>query len=377
MKKIILPLFAIVNFSILLAKEPDFKLIKIGDADSQLGQGELIDLDNDGDLDWVMGSADLPLWYEYVSDEKWERHVINNTTFTANGATVFDVDNDGDLDIASGSGWYENTGNPKNGFTYHENKAIIAYDNESADLDGDGDKELVALNYLDGLYWYDIKPGKETKNWKGDKIGDGVRGGISPSGIGDMDCDDDLDIVRSHVWYENAEGDASKWIPHRTISNFGVKEGEAQNQNSTRTILYDMDNDGDLDVVQSEANTDNGRVAWHENKDCKGINFYTYWISSSEGSGQDCHSLCLLDYDNDGDMDVFSGGGPKRPEYEQKIFIWENNGVDKKWTKHLLFERKESYEAVSGDVDGDGDTDICFKNWKGDALYFLENKLMD
>ncbi|NBC82651.1 MAG: hypothetical protein GVY19_04635 [Bacteroidetes bacterium] len=378
MKNLIYTFFAIsILTPQIQAQIPEFELIEMGDADSQLGQGELIDLDNDGDLDWIMGSQELPMWFEYLGNDQWKKHIISYTTFTENGAATLDVDQDGDLDLASGNGWYENTGDPTHEFTYHENKAIISYDNEAADIDGDGMDELIALSYLEGLYWYDIREGKEDKRWKEKKIADGVRGGISPDGIGDIDCDDDLDIVRAHVWYENTDGDASNWKPHRTITGFGRKNVENLNQNSMRTILHDMDGDGDLDIVQSEANTINGRVAWHENKDCEGINFFTHWISSSEGSGQDCHSLCLADFDNDGDMDVFSGGGPKVESYNQKLFIWENTGKESIWEKHVLFERKESFEAVCGDVDADGDIDICFKSWKGDKVYFLKNKLID
>lgn len=375
-KRFILP-FVVILTATLHAQTPSFELIEMEAAESQLGQGELIDIDKDGDLDWIMGSQELPMWYEYLGNGKWQKHVISHSTLTENGATAFDIDQDGDIDLAAGGGWYENTGDPEKPFKFRENKAIFAYDNEAADINGDGNDELIALSYLDGLYWYEIRPGKEDRRWKSNKIADGVRGGISPNGIGDMDCDDDLDIVCAHVWYENVDGDASDWKPHRTISNFGVKTGEAQNQNSMRTYLHDMDGDGDLDIVQSEANTKNGRVAWHENKNCKGINFYTYWISSSDGSGQDCHSLCVADFDNDGDMDVFSGGGPKTGSHNQKLLLWENKGKENKWERHLLFERIESFEAVSGDVDGDGDMDICIKSWKGDKVYFLRNNLIE
>jgi hypothetical protein len=354
------------------AQFPEFELIEIGDAKNQLGQGQLIDIDSDGDLDWMIGSQESSIWFEYRGNDSWEKHTISDLSFTEYGATFFDIDGDNLIDMASGSAWYKNTGDPKEPFTMFENGAIIAYDNHFADIDGDGKNEMLAINALDGLYWYDI-PAKPEKKWKKNKIDDGVRGALVPNAVGDMDCDGDLDIVRSNVWYENLNGDGSKWLIHRTIS-FGAKEGEVQN--STRTYLYDMDKDGDLDVIQTEANTENGRVAWHENKDCKGINFYTHWISSSEGTNQDCHTLCVADFDNDGDLDIFSGGGPKVEEYLQRLYFWEDvSGDGTEWKEHLVLERKESFEAVSGDIDGDGDIDICFKNWKGDKVYFLKNML--
>ncbi|MCX5685845.1 MAG: hypothetical protein NT049_19500, partial [Planctomycetota bacterium] len=55
-------------------------------------------------------------------------------------------------------------------------------------------------------------------------------------------------------------------------------------------------------------------------------------------------------------------------------FLWENvDGKGETFREHVVFQGKEGHEAVAGDVDRDGDIDICTKPWKGDEHIFLEN----
>ena len=182
-----------------------------------------------------------------------------------------------------------------------------------------------------------------------------------------------MDIVRSNVWFDNLNGDGSKWGVHRTIS---YVETLGKFAYSSRILTMDWDKDGDVDLVQADANNPNGKIAWHANKDGKGINWFTHSIEST--TDQDLHSLCVADFDNDGDPDVFSGGGPMTADLHKRCFIWENtDGLGTTWEKHEILTNIECFDAVAGDVDGDGDIDICSKPWKGDKPYFLENMLIE
>jgi len=137
-----------------------------------------------------------------------------------------------------------------------------------------------------------------------------------------------------------------------------------------------MDEDGDTDLVQAESNNPEGRIAWHANKDGKGINWFTHKIDYD--TKQDLHSLCVADFDNDGDADVFSGGGPMTGDLSKRCFIWENkDGLGEEWIRHEILADVECFDAVAGDVDGDGDIDICSKPWKGNTVYFLRNMIME
>ena len=356
-------------------QSPSFQYHEIGKTDEDLlGQSSLADVDRDGDLDFIVGSSTGTVWwFEYQQPDRWTRHVLGENALTDKGGVSFDVDGDGWIDQVSGGAWFRNTGNPKEEpFQRYENGAIYAYDNTAGDINGDGKPELFALSEQEGLFCYQI-PENPEKKWKPMRIGDGINGGIWPCSIADIDNDKDMDIVRSNVWYENETGDGSKWTIHRTIS-FVRNTGKFAN--SSRIMVLDMDKDGDTDLVQAESNNPEGRIAWHANKDGKGINWFTHKIDYD--TKQDLHSLCVADFDNDGDADVFSGGGPMTGDLSKRCFIWENkDGLGEEWIRHEILADVECFDAVAGDVDGDGDIDICSKPWKGNTVYFLRNMIME
>ena len=363
----------ILNFgSFLHAQFPEFEYKLIANTgEMHLGQSSVADLDKDGDLDLIVGSSGSTLWwFEYDPPDKWTKHIIGENALTDQGGTLFDVDGDDLPDQVSGGTWYKNPGGKSEKWERYENGVIYSYDNIHADFNQDGRDELVALSLQDGLYLYavDSKPGKK---WKKIYIDEGVPGGIAPRGIGDLDHDGDLDIVRSDVWYDNVNGDGSKWEVHRTI---GFVHSQGEFARSSRVYVVDMDQDGDADVVQAESNNEDGRIAWQENKDGKGINWYMHPVASE--LKQDMHSLCVADFDNDGDLDIFSGGGPMTSELYKRCYIWENSeGSGEKWVAHEVLFKKECIDAIAADMDGDGDIDICGKTWKDDEVYYLMNTL--
>ncbi len=178
-------------------------------------------------------------------------------------------------------------------------------------------------------------------------------------------------MVRSNIWFENLDGKGTQWAEHKNI-DFG--QPRARFPLMTKTWVVDLDKDGDNDVVQAEGDCVSGRVAWHENKDGKGRVWIRHLIVDK--AGQDYHSLAVADFDNDGDLDVFSGGGPLTSKPPHKWFIWENlDGKGQTWKQHLILSGKRCHEAKAADVDGDGDIDICSKPWNGDEHIYLRNML--
>ncbi|MBN1950214.1 MAG: VCBS repeat-containing protein [Bacteroidales bacterium] len=366
---------AILLFSpILWAQFPEFRYYEIGHTDQMfLGQSSLIDLDGDKDLDLILGASGSTIWwFEYKDADQWEMHFLGDDALTDRGGTTMDVDGDGLEDQISGGSWYKNPGSKHDTWERFENGGIYAYDNLSCDFDNDGVEELVSLSLQDGLYVYFVGD-KPDKKWKKIKLDDGVPGGISPNGLGDIDLDGDMDIVRSDTWYENVDGTGKKWKEHRTLAYVDYLGAFAR---SARIFVADMDEDGDMDVVMCEANNPESRLVWQENKDSKGLNWYMHPIATE--TEQDMHSLCVADFDNDGDLDVFTGGGPMTSELYKRSFIYENvEGTGVKWEAHEILFKTENTDAVAADVDGDGDIDICGKTWKDDTVYYLRNMLME
>jgi len=349
---------------------PKFEYHEIGHTDQMLlGQSSLADLDQDGDLDLVVGASGSTVWwFEYNSSDQWEMHVMGEDALTDRGGITIDVDGDGLIDQVSGGTWFRNPGDKENRWDRYMNGVIYSYDNVAGDFNKDGAMELVAMSPQDGLFIYFIGSALDKK-WKKIKIDDGVSGGIAPNGVGDIDSDGDLDIVRSDVWYDNLNSDGLKWTVHRTL---GFVYSQGQFARSARIFVTDMDHDGDMDVIQAESNNASGRIVWQENKDGKGINWYIHPVASD--TNQDMHSLCVADFDNDGDLDIFSGGGPMTGDLYKRCYIWENSeGTGEKWEAHEIVFKTECTDAVAADVDSDGDIDICCKTWKDDLVYYLRN----
>ena len=126
------------------------------------------DMDGDGDIDIISASFNDNTIAWYVNDG----NVIPNFTAvdiatSADGATsVFaaDMDGDGDMDIVSASyaddtiAWYENDGNTNPTWTAADiaTSADSAYSVFAADMDGDGDMDIVSASYSDDtIAWYE------------------------------------------------------------------------------------------------------------------------------------------------------------------------------------------------------------------------------
>ncbi|MGK7396617.1 MAG: FG-GAP repeat domain-containing protein [Candidatus Cyclobacteriaceae bacterium M3_2C_046] len=366
----------LVSLTLSLGQTMSFQLHQIGEFRDRMGQTSLIDLDKDGDLDWIFGRFGEMYWYEYRAPSEWNLHEIGKGASTDVGGCPLDVNQDGWMDFVVGDSWYENPGNPgQASFILHRKNLISCHDNVAADLDGDGRKDIISLsNHPDHpvLAWYKM-PEDYRHNWNYKKIGSGIHGGIAPRGYGDLDLDQDIDIVRGNVWYENKDGKGMEWVEHPILTpprgNRPDKFGLA-----LRSWCIDLDQDGDLDIIEAEADTPSGRVFWWENQE-KGQKFLFHSISA-DSTGQDFHSLAVADFDNDGDADVLSGGGPLSSA-TRHLFIWENtHGKGSVWQEHVILSDYRIHEAVADDVDQDGDIDICTKPWHGGKHIYLENKLI-
>lgn len=356
------------------AEFPVFAVHRIDNFGRNIGQTGLADVDKDGDLDWIAGNSSSSggeiCWWEYQGPDNWIRHRLGKGNTDVGGAT-FDVNGDGWVDFVAGSRLLLNSTKPKaEPFQAFDIGTIHSHDTEFADVNGDGRMDLIANSDKSGLFWYEI-PTNPTNQWTAHRIAaiqeHKVHGGVSPRAVADLDGDGDNDVATAQLWYENLGG-ASNWRARRNIDL-----GESHQYGiSVRTWAGDMDRDGDFDLVQAENDNPDGRIAWFEN-DGKGN--WTRHIIRNDGQGQDFHSLAVADFDGDGDMDVYSGGGPISASKKFGSYIWENSGG--KWIEHQLAD-KQCHEAEAADVDGDGDIDICSKPWnQTDEHFFLRNLLVE
>jgi len=173
-------------------------------------QTALADLDNDGRLEYIVGQQYGSIfWYKCHAPDQWTQHLLGEESPSDVGGCVLDVDGDGWVDYVAGGAWYRNSRDPEQPFEriVFDGDLTGVHDVVAADIDGDGQTEIITMSDKNDLRWYKI-PADPTNPWPKTIIGPAVHAGVA---VGDIDGDGDLDIARTNVWFENVNGDGSKW----------------------------------------------------------------------------------------------------------------------------------------------------------------------
>jgi hypothetical protein len=187
-------------------------------------------------------------------------------------------------------------------------------------------------------------------------------------GVGAADYDGDgfvdIYVANDHMvnfMYKNEGGKGFKEV--------GVPSGTAFNQVGEGTISMavdfgDYNNDGLLDIWVS----DDGYCSLYENQGNGVFMEMAYPSGISVAAAQHVGwSSAFIDYDNDGDADIFKTNGELKHLYGQEDQLFENNGqgkyTDVSVDRGAYF--KEEFVgrgACFGDYDNDGDIDVYIVN---------------
>jgi hypothetical protein len=312
------------------------------------------------------------------------------------GVTIGDYNNDRYPDIyVSNYGpniLYHNNGNGT--FSDISKKAGVSGNETSVgavwfDFDNDGYLDLYVGNYIkfdpeyDYYYAPDGFPGPMAYDGQPDRLyhnkGDGSfeevterMGLFNPEGramgVGSADYNNDgwmdIYVANDHMvnyLFENQEGTGFKDV--------GVATGTAFNQVGEATIsmsvdFADFNGDGLLDLFVS----DDGYCSLFSNQGDGVFSEMSYHAGIAQSSGQHVGwATAFIDFDNDGDKDIFKVNGELKHLYGQEDQLFENNG-DGKYNDvsvesgiHFQ-EEKVSRGACFGDYDNDGDIDVYIVN---------------
>ncbi|HTH47569.1 MAG TPA: VCBS repeat-containing protein [Candidatus Limnocylindria bacterium] len=356
------------------------------------GLTALVDLDRDGDLDFVMGGRGVKperlYWFEFRSATNWVQHLVGTNYQSDVGLAALDVDHDGWPDLVGSGVWFRNPGRPTaepfERLVFADN-AAGAHDILAADMDGDGQKDIVmmgdARTKLNAVAWFKI-PADPRQPWERHDIGTGIHGAITPAGVADLDGDGDLDVVRADTWFENRDGKGREWVAHANIP-FGRVGPFGK---CVRTAVVDLDGDGRAEIVMADADINDSRVVILRNEDGKGGSWSKTELPHSFIYGS-LHALAVADLNGDGRPDILANEQEELlPEgrHNPRWVVWENLGHGQFAERILLDVKLGGHELQVGDVDGDGDIDICSKPWgvvpgngNGGRMHvdFLENLL--
>ena len=280
------------------------------------------DLDGDDDMDVLSASAwdNKVAWYENLDgiDTFGEQQVIIDSLDQAVSVYSADLNGDGYIDVLSGSehkvAWYKNT-DGRGTFGKQQIITTDVYEARSvftADLDGDGDMDVLSASDVDNkIAWYENTDG--TGTFGKQQVITIEAEGAKSAYTADLDGDGDMDVVSaSHkytddkiAWYENIDGTG-------TFGEQQVISTEADGAKSVFTA--DLDGDGDMDVL-SASRFDN-KIAWYENTNGSGL-FGELQVISTKLDGT--QSVYATDLDGDGDVDVLSAS------FEDDKIAWYKN----------------------------------------------------
>jgi hypothetical protein len=286
----------------------------------------------------------------------WKKHVLSEQ-FTCEGAHAADFNKDGAMDVAAGPWWYEGPDYVKK----HEVYPVQVYkkDNDYSnnfftftyDFNKDGWTDILVYGFPGkDASWFENPQGKEG-HWKrtklfdvvdnesptfedvnGDKVPDIVcsTGGhlgyvtiedgkfhaISPKGhyqrythglgLGDVNGDGRKDFLEVGGWWEQPEslGGDPLWKKHP--AKFGAR--------GAQIYAYDVDGDGDNDVIGCLEAHGYGLAWWEHVKEAGEIKFKEHLIMGSKEQDSrygvkfsQPHAIDLADIDGDGLKDIVTG----------------------------------------------------------------------
>ena len=366
-----------------------------------------LDYDQDGDLD-IMGSSS---WFANPGrgGGAWIPHPLTSS-FGGSPFAFADFDRDGDADtvvlesgVGSASLYWIETGIPALNRLFGDTTTIVtnlpsASALRAADMDRDGDIDLVAASYSGQVMWYrNNGPGT---SWNERVIASNTGVNFSALAVGDFDADGDPDVAASTytqgemLWFENLNGLGASWLSHNVdVSVFFINDLEApllnrddfpdlagsvsftsdlmqwvNRQGSGTNWLArfvtnditapfgidagDVDRDGHADLIATDFSS--SRLRWFENPlDDPGTNWIPHTVSTNAPGLLDA---VFADLDHDGDLDVAAVSAS-----EDNLRIWFNTSGDgTTWSGDLVTTNLNNpRKVIAGDFDRDGRVDLA------------------
>ena len=380
-----------------LAAQRGFKKVQLSDRYYCDGIASA-DINGDGNVDIVAG----PYWYAgptfesahefYPADPLPPEPSPSNSMFSF----VHDFSGDSKPDILvlgrvhkHAAYWYENPGDEDRLWEKHYAFERVRGESPTmVDLDGNGVPQVIC--HWDGCWgWIESDPQQPREPWKFTAIGDDEAWPqfYHGEGVGDVNGDGRLDLIINDGWFEQPDPDTEDgWAFRR--HKFSTDKGGAQ------MLVYDVDGDGDNDVISS-INAHGWGLAWFEQTrdedDAASFEEHRIMGDRSEESKYGVafsqpHALTLADVDGDGLQDIVTGKrmwahGPKgdvEPNAAPVVYwfqlLRESNGKVR-YIPHLIDDHSGvGVQIAATDVNNDKRTDILTVSKLGTFVFLNANR---
>jgi dienelactone hydrolase len=238
------------------------------DSPGTMETGRLEDIDGDGRLDILPNGTGFACWYELSRDKtadgqpKWLKHDLPSEV-AGHGVGFGDVNGDGRGDVVGPSGWLEAPGDRRSGrWLWHEEFDLFRDTSIPIlvkDVEGDGDADLIwGRGHHTGLYWLEQAKVDGQRTWTMHAIDTSWS---QPHSIllADLDGDGQAELIAGKRYMGHEGNDPGEWDPlcvfgytfhkdSRTWSRFEISRGGGAGFGLDPKAA-DVDGDGDLDLV--------------------------------------------------------------------------------------------------------------------------------